>query len=242
MLNSSNNISSAERSIFSSGISSLITTARALSFVFSVTNLFVLHRLRFKSPIYIFLFSIALADTFYSLSMLLLGFMNTVYTSNPQEMSKHLIGHIYCLMIIYISDYLTSCLALFTILIEVFLTTQRICLLSNANLRKKRAHVRSTRSVILGLAVVSFLAYIPLLFMTRLEQERGRFILKKTPFGRTYIAEYIKSVLSVTRLGLVTLVLLVLNLVAIVRYKSFYLRKKRLKNLSRTTFIVLVEC
>jgi uncharacterized membrane protein len=103
-------------------------------------------------------------------------------------------------------------------------------------------HTR-TDFVCMTVMLVSLIAYAPALFITSIEpvyksstasnQTILSYNLTQSQFGKTMLAKTYLTVMSSVRICLVTIVLLVLNTVTIVLFRSYLKKKLNLNNSSR---------
>jgi hypothetical protein len=140
--------------------------------------------------------------------------------------------HIFYTAYIWISDYLTSCLIFFNIVLEVYITLQRLLMISHhLPSIKNRTKVKLVSLVIF---LLSFTAYIPVLFMKRVELkpeqisglEIEQYQIVKTKFGKSEAAKIIMNSLNVSRVLLVSVLLLVLNSVTAHKFRRFLQRRE----------------
>jgi hypothetical protein len=149
------------------------------------------------------------------------------------------------LLFIIIVEYLTSCLAILNIFIEIFLTAQRICVLSAIRMSIfKKEYLNRVCSAFVA---ISLLIYTPVLFMNKIDpavpsnQTKNSnyplsdYVVNKTEFGQTRLGIGILNALTIFRIVLVGCVLSGLNVVAIVKYRAYFSRKLSLINLKRKT-------
>jgi hypothetical protein len=148
-------------------------------------------------------------------------------------------------LMIWLSDFLTSALALFNIIVEIFVTYQRISLISRhaINKREKPPWVVCSCVLFFSLAV-----YSPALFMKEVDNLETRnettgvvrkdYFSKKTVFGKTSAALLIEETLTLVRISLVTCVLTIVNIVASAKFTAFYKQKSALRLRGNFNFVV----
>jgi hypothetical protein len=139
---------------------------------------------------------------------------------------------------ILLSDYFTSCLALFNIITEIVVTCQRVVLITNNSETLYRPWV-----VCLVIFIISLAVYSPLLFMSKVYTEEMRnattgvvhrgYYPARTDFGRSKVSLFIKQTTAFLRMGLVLVVLSIVNLIASIKYTAFYNRKSALTEIIR---------
>jgi hypothetical protein len=225
-----------DRRILSLNNSLFIMALRLLAFLLSLLNITVLASPRLKDNLYKYLMVISIADFLYSGSVFVMGvFARLCYAQDPIYCTSSMY---YTFLIIYIllSEYVTSCLAFLNIVLENFITLQRIVLISNI-----QSFLRTVRfrRIFLCFSLAIFSMYIPILFMSTIETIEIRdpysghlkidYRLTGTSFGRSPLAKSIVTSLNMIRLALVTIVLLVLNILAIIKFKEYLKRKQHLR-------------
>ena len=135
---------------------------------FSLINLGVFFNLnKLNLSLYKYFMIISFVDLLYSILPGLLGLFSAVC---GRELLKcfSLYEKINIYFYVVISEYLTSCLALYSILIENFLTIQRILIITNrTNLFNKQNKIRSNCLHYL-IVFISFSIYFPFLFRIKL--------------------------------------------------------------------------
>ena len=236
----------------------LIFVLRCFAFIVSAINISVLAntKLTRKDSLYKYLLVIAVFDSLYSLLLLLVMgvehnveviFSRTleVICSNKKayegtqtrcDSSRY---YIFLGLFLFISEFVTSVFQFFNILLEIFLTLQRIFLISNVRSFLRDTNVKRVCTI---LFLISFFIHMPIIFMDNIEESETRinnmtqiarhYRLNKTMFGKTTVAKSIMTGLSTSRLVLVTLVLLILNIIAIVKYRAYLKKKWELKDLN----------
>jgi hypothetical protein len=130
---------------------------------------------------------------------------------------------------ILINNYLTSCLAIFSIIYEVFLTLQRLFLIRNIN-HLKHVTVRQVTSV---LALIAAIYYIPALFTNQIILTGNVYVYRNATFiERTLVnTEFATTgkplfiALQVIRMLLVTVILFTLNVITAWSFHQF-MRKR----------------
>jgi hypothetical protein len=223
-----NNTSSSRMPTF---MNSILLIPRLVAILFSFQNVIVFLNKKLKNSVYRLLLVMATVDTLYGILVFSLVVTMCAKT-NPNECSPYLyLAHL--LSFIIISEYLTSCLAFFNILLEIFLTVERMCLISNIKIYR----YVSVKKICLILLVISLAFYTPVLFINRITSSystsAGRFNYKliRTVFGKTTYAKWISIGLNSTRIALVLVVLLILNIIAILKFNAYFERKARLKSI-----------
>jgi hypothetical protein len=139
---------------------------------------------------------------------------------------------------------LTTCLQMFNIILEIFLTAHRIAIISSLKTFRQEVNVK----LVSGCIFISCLSiYIPKLFTHSITNVNATgaesnstpakviYKLTKTAFGKSSTGVLITPVLTTTRIVLVSIVLLVLNIVCVIQFKAYLKNKLRIKSLNRKT-------
>ena len=224
-----------DRRILSVNNSLFLMNLRFLAFVVSFLNICVLmnHKLRKKDSLYRFLLIISIVDALYSATILTLGsFARICYAENPVYCSSSTY-HKFLISYIILSEYITTALAFFNVILENFITLQRIIIISNLQFLRRV----SVKVVCFVFLLISFIVYTPILWFNKIEKIEiingtqtllVDYKLTKTNFSQTTLAKTIVTSLSMTRLVLVTLFLLILNIIAIAKFRAYIKRKSDL--------------
>lgn len=185
----------------------------------SMINIFIFWNLRQKDQIYKFYLFSSIADYFY---MLMIAFYVLFSCGTPCENlnSKKLYRHIY---MIALDDYLTSCLAIYTILIELFVTIQRYCMFTT----KKYFQSHQPNIVMALTSAFSLLFYLPVIFLKKIVYlGENSFQIEYTNFGQSKAGRLIPIILSTIRLSIASILLLVINIFTLIKFQK-YLKKKQ---------------
>ena len=143
---------------------------RSFAFVVSLMCIWGLFMIRNASSLNKCLLAISFSDALY----IFLGLLMYPFRISCKEDDPALCGeYVYLLVLInYIvfSEFLTSCLAFFSILMEVFLVIQRIMIVRN-----KISLFKNLKGnfICLTVCIISILIYIPVLFVRRIEPEEN---------------------------------------------------------------------
>jgi hypothetical protein len=186
-----------------------------------------------KSTVLVYkLFAVmAFVDTLYIIMVFSMRLTALACNEDPGEHCLR-IHYTYYVAYIWISDYLTSCLALFNVLLEIFVTLQRLFMLSNH--MPTMQNITKVKLISLVIFVISFSVYTPVLFMKHvvlkpeqnLDLEIEQYELVKTRFGKSKAATIIMNSLIFVLIFLYSWALLVLNIVAVLRFRQ-YIQKPR---------------
>lgn len=221
----------------------IVMILRSLALLTSLINIKILGRLRLKDSVYKYLFVITITDAVYSALLFLLGLSASIcYDDSPDNLCSPPVYYLFLICYILFSEFITSCLALFNILLECFLTLQRIVIVAN-----KRSKLNSINHKIVcgSLLLFSILIYTPALFLNKIitieikesdsNTTRLDYRMIKTSYGKSDAAVTVITVTSLFRIVMATVVLSVINIVAICKFKAYLVRKLQLKG-NRATF------
>lgn len=149
---------------------------------------------------------------------------------------------VFLIVHIAIMEYLTSCMAIFNLLIQIYLTLQRIFLVLN------KSYLQNTNTLlpILIISFVSLMYYVPILFIQKvatntmtLANETSSQIEKisivPTKFGSTELGKSVRIILSSGRIFLATILLSVVNIVCYFVYRRFLAKKSILTRTATRT-------
>jgi hypothetical protein len=114
-LNNSNEFK-FDKKIVTANFHTVIVILKVLALLVSLLNVYILSKL-LKEKLYRFLFVVAIADLLYYS----LPFLFMICLSDNQSQCGASFYYIYLLLFILISEYATTCLAFFSILIEIFM-------------------------------------------------------------------------------------------------------------------------
>lgn len=181
-------------------------------------NILVLKRTNTKDTLFKYMLASSIIDLVY---LLLATYSFIEFCSDIQCLFKTCYwSQIY---IIYIADYLTSCLALFRIFLEIFISIERYLIVLN----KKYLANLPYYLVILFLFIVSLLFYLPLLFFKEITTNSNismnysmQFAIIKNDLGLSLFGRLIPILLTFLRIFLGTIVLVVINLMSVYEFKK----------------------
>nr|QVK45840.1 G protein-coupled receptor [Proales similis] len=188
-------------------------------------------KLRLEHEIFMFMKLISLVDLFY------LIFMALSFLPRCQPWCRFSDDYLVQLYLLTIDYYLTSCMAIFNILIDLTISVQRFLIVSNVKVFEKLRFWR----IVIPIGLVSLVYYTPELFTKRIVQvqlsdtERGAnstrigFALEPNAFGETQASRLILSMLGIIRGPVSLVILLIVNAGTIIQFRSLLERKKRLR-------------
>lgn len=133
-------------------------------------------------------------------------------------------------------DYLTSCFAINNILIEIFLSLERLFVISNNHFLQTLPFNR----VILCINAFALVYYTPVLLLKRFllvdNSDNGSssyfYSLVLTDIGKSAFGRAIPGVLSIIRLLLATVCLFGINMTTFIKFKRHIKRKSKLKGIA----------
>jgi hypothetical protein len=111
--------------IFSFGISQII---KILGIIANIINIIIFTNSKFKDQIYIYLRAHSFADVLYLTSILICDQAFVIHFLPSTFVKSHFVQ----ITGLYLCNYFTSCLAIFNILIELIVSSQRFLILINA--------------------------------------------------------------------------------------------------------------
>ncbi len=173
---------------------------------------------KMKNTTFKFMLAISINDFFY---LLFNVFTTFVFCKDCSSITE---SYIFNLLLLYIDDYLTSCMAIFSILTNIILSLHQFCIITN----KKYWIWKKHKWIIFLTLIVSTLYYLPVIF------------LKKKSNGNIHnfiyndeTSEYINLALLVFRLFLNVIVSSILNIVNVIKYKKMNSNKLLIKNITK---------
>jgi hypothetical protein len=228
LTNSSALVSASIFKLMQNSSQPLILGLRCVALLTNLINLGVLIDSRLSNSTYKYLRATALADILYCLCIITIPMIILVCgmrSGQPNAMCGRSAYHSFFIVFIILDEFLSSALALFSILADIFITIQRIYLMSNSE-----SFVMSlrARTVCFVLLMVSLSAYAPTLFMYEVSQSQSIVKLVRSKFGQSNLGLSILSALGLARVLLSSVVLLVLNLFTVFKLKAHLREKMRL--------------
>jgi hypothetical protein len=194
-----------------------------------IINIVILLSPELKDISYKFMLANSVNNTFY---LLLCGIYDFFICKNGcEKIDKPLLLIIY---FIVIDEYLTSCMAVFNLLIQIFLSLQRIFLVLNKSYLQNISLIKS----ILILASISLIFYSPILTIQRIELSHPNatsnahmpllYSIVHTHFGETAFGQSVPTVLSSLRIFLATILLSIVNIINFIAFKRYFEKRKKL--------------
>jgi phosphatidylglycerophosphate synthase len=156
--------------------------------------------------------------------------------NNKSESGDFKVCYVVYMLYIWLSDFLTSCLALLNIIIEIFVTVQRILLISTGALHNQTRPTHRPLVVCATFFAISLAIYSPVLFMHKVRSEETRnettssvrkdYFYERTEFGKSKGALFLVESITIVRFFLVIVVLTIVNIVASIIYAAYYKKKR----------------
>ncbi len=219
----------------------IIMALRVASILVSLFNVAVLAHQKLKDSVFKYLLVIAVIDAVYFFLIYLLGILTAICVSGGDSTSQCApdVYYIFLVLFVFLSDFLTSSLALTNILLEIFLTLQRSLIIANhARGWLKDATVLKSGTV---LFLVSLGCYAPMLLIKKVElaviastnstTPSFDYRLVKSEFGKSKLAAGYQVVINSLRIVLVCGVLFVLNVIVTRRFRDYLKKKNDLKHI-----------
>lgn len=188
--------------------------------------------LTLRKFVFKYLLVMSISDALYEI-LLIATTATNFYANDPNVTSQAV--YTSQQMRIYLSDYLTTCMAVFNVVIECLLTTHRIILLTRSRPKSEKTrassslqlvrHPFSVSSIIFGLLL---LVYSPVMFIYQSKKDKQGYIYSKTEFGQSRLGVIVLNTLNVSRIVLTLVILSILNTIAILKFKRYFRRKKEL--------------
>jgi hypothetical protein len=216
--------------------------------IMSIVNVLVFATKKMRAwPLQQYLLVMSVADGMYTLTMVIMTTLISYCVSerekNSSEDSDIKVCFAYALFNIWLSDFLSSSIALFNICVEILVMYQRILLISREARNEK---MRRPSFVCAFIFTISLVVYSPVLFMSHIRTEairneitgavRREYFVEKTEFGKSESGLLIMKLTVFVRIGLVIVVLSIVNVIASIKFTAFYKKKSALKDIIRGLF------
>jgi hypothetical protein len=209
-------------------------SSRLIAGLTALVNIFIFmhNKILRSSEFFHYLLAISTADFLY---MSVLAFSNIINKQCSSSSTQCNLSAEYFTFFLYISvnNWLSSSLAIFTIIIENFLTIQRLFMLANKRLPAKLTVVRVVLAV-LGFSVVfysptGFTSQIVMSQISLVDANVTEYKMINTDFGNSLVEKVTPVVLSFIRLCLSGPILFGLNIYNIYVFKQYLNKKKSAK-------------
>jgi hypothetical protein len=208
-------------------------------------NIIVFAHPNLKDPVFKIFLTISISDFAY----MVLNLVNTaidVYCEPAPYMCGSRAQLAAFIMDQLSSNYLTSCLALYSILGEIFLSTQRLFIIQNSRILKGL----TVKTVGPALTIISLVYYLPYWFAYDFvktgnvffyrNQTYVEYSLVANDFANSLIGNWFLSALSIVRMLLVSVVLFIINIISVFYFRKYFSERTKLHSghrlaLARTT-------
>jgi hypothetical protein len=210
-MNLSSNVSSTYiASVFQTYV---FTTIATFGLVTNIINIIVFKRILNKDKMYIYLLLFSVNDFFY---LLLWSFFPFGYCDSlcSDEIDKDYFSQF---VLLYFDNYITSCLAISNILIELVVSMQRLSIITNSKILKILRKISPYKTTAIT-SLISFMLYLNevcFFKIGKIENTQNYYYIMPTEFESEYQISYIFSIIVQSFRGPVclTLVLLVNSLI-----------------------------
>ncbi len=209
----------------SSELKPFVFILRFMAVVASVMSIRILSNVKLTDPTYKLLKFMSQSDLVYTCLFLFYGFYHVM--CGDGALCSPLVQYTYFACYILISEYITNCLRMFNVTVEVFISIQRLFLLHKVKLLE-RIKIKYQTFFML---VVSFVWFIPVLLVYKIDAKiitdsnQTSFKLTKTAYGKTNSSKTTIIIMNLSVICLATIVIFFLNATALVKIK-YYLSKK----------------
>jgi hypothetical protein len=175
-----------------------------------------------ENVLFIFLLASSIVDFFYLFGVILVAIPNCGNYCSPEFKKNYLSQWIR----LYISDYFTSCLAIFNIFIDLTVSFQRYIIIKNDN----RFNIIKKRRIIFFLLILSLVYYSPELIFKKIvkinESNQTAYKVVSTNFeNKFHVLKPIQISLQLIRGPLSLIVLVLINVLTWYGFKSFIATK-----------------
>jgi hypothetical protein len=195
--------------------------------ILQLTNIIILCSIKWTCSSYKYMLANSINNFLYLIGSVIFNIAWCGFTCD--YMTEDFIYIIYKYVIV---DYLTSCMAIFNILIQIYLTIQRLFLVLN----RKFTYQLNTIYVFAILIFISLLFYSPMLFIQQVNITEGSnfsnntnktisYSIVPSDLGKTIFGKTMLVVMPVLRIGLATIVLPVLNIIKLIFFRKYFQRK-----------------
>ena len=229
-MNSSNSTSIGSGSSDSSSITwdlYVITCLCTFGVIANLINIAVFLNPKLKDQTYRYMMMNSISELLY----LFFNGLSIVFLCGPSCDANYnsLLGQIFS---IYLFGFLPGALVIFNILIEIYLSFQRLMILSNRSFLKKVPVLL----VLFVLFTISFIYNIPNLISQRIAAVPTSapgvytYMAMTTDFGYSNLASVLKQIMKYLRIFLTLGVLLVLNILTAYKSRQHFMKKSQMKN------------
>jgi hypothetical protein len=203
----------------------------------SLFNIIVFSHPNLKDPTFKILLLVSLVDFCYMTLVMYNGTVAAKCDQSPILCGEQ--GQIAGYMgILIVNNYFNSCLAIFNIMMEIYLSVNRLLLIQNITLIKD-VTVRTVGPIFGSLALIY---YLPSLFANRLDKTGKVYVYRNqtfvdyalvlTEFGSSPVGQWVTSAIQILRIVLVVLVIFPINIVSIFLFQKYLSRKMTMTHLT----------
>jgi hypothetical protein len=194
-----------------------------------IINIAVLLSLELKDISYKFMLANSVNNTFY----LLLCGINVLFLCKD-GCEKRDLPLMLIIFFLVIEEYLTSCMAVFNLLILIFLSLQRTFIVLNKSLLQNISAIKS----ILIFSLISLIFYSPILTIQRIELSNQNatsnnitsilYSTVPTEFGSSAFGKQVRTILNSLRIFTATVLLTIANLINFIAFKRYFDKRKKM--------------
>ena len=213
----------------------------------SLINLLVFVKILKKDLLYKFLLIMCAADFLY-LSTFVFMYIYRIFCDGRliQSECSTTAKYIDLFNELVIDEYFTSCLAIFNISMEIYLTLDRLFLVTQVKIFKNF----NSNIIIIIIGIFASLYYFPLLFIYQIQEIRTNLTINslnytityditKTNYGNSKIGILTPTILSLIIITIVTFILFSLNILNIIKYKKYFDQKIKKSTYQSKIFVFL---
>ena len=202
----------------------------------NILNIMVFLSPKLKDQSFKYLLAISISDLIYlSICSITFYIFCASFCSFNQTLASKIVN-------LYLFDYFTSCLAIYSILIEIFLSLQRFFILINKPLSKKFTF----KTVLVTLFLISIIYYFPIILLkdivTSVDRQNSTlsnvsyasfkpsYSLVNSDIGKTSVGEVFPRVLTLIRIICVSLLLPIINTLIVIQFKKRFGKRYQKKS------------
>jgi hypothetical protein len=208
----------------------IINLALFFGLITNLINMIIFSNKCFREKIFRYLIVHSISETLYFFFTILLFFPYCVWIC-PKEISSSYFSN---MIILYIDKYLTSVLALFSLMIEMKITIQRYLVVKNEKIVSSINYLKQVGIIF----TISSIVYMPELFFNKIiklqvnqTESKHFYRVTKTDHGIKYNGTY-SMVVNLIRGPIFVSVLTIFNLLTIIKFRKQMETKKLIKRIS----------
>ena len=207
----------------------------------NLINIMILMRSEFKNPIHKFMLAYSVSDFFY---LFICCFASLIKCGKFCRVDDSFLTQVYGDVFI---DYITSVLAIFNIVIEVFLSIQRYLAIKNINCLQKISILHS----LFFIFIFSVIFYLPILFtktivkkslnqidssllqkISNINENHTIYTLEITDFGKSVFGKTVVLSLLLIRNVIFLGFILIFSILTWIQFRKYLNKKMKMKNLN----------